>query len=136
MVRRVPIITYGENVENLALLEEHPKHLSLIIKVHILHDVICGLRYVHNQKKPMCHRDLNANNILLTKNLMAKIGDLGQARALELVNENTQLTTTPVNPLHMPPEALVHKPWYDSSYIFSFGCIIIHTVTEISVITI
>ena len=129
---QIPLLVMERMWKNLSgLLEQHPKHLSLIIKVHILHDVICGLRYLHNKKKPIFHRDLNANNILLTENLLAKIGDLGQARALELFNENTQLSTAPGNPLHMPPEALVPKPYYDSSLdIFSFGCIIIHTVTE------
>ena len=116
-----------------AVLEDYPKQLSLINKVHILYDVICGLRYLHNKKKPIFHRDLNANNILLNEYLVAKIADLGQARALELVDDidKRQLSTAPGNTLHMLPEALVPKPIYDSTLdIFSFGCITIHTVTE------
>ena len=76
---------------------------------------------------------LNANNILLNENLSAKIGDLGQARTLELVDDKPleRLSTTPGNALHMPPEAFEHEPVYDSSLdIFSYGCIVIHTAIE------
>ena len=128
----VPVLVMERMWKSLyAVFDNHPKQLSLINKVHILHDVICGLRYLHNKKKPIFHRDLNANNILLNEYLVAKISDLGQARALELMGDKTQLSTAPGNILHMPPEALVPKPIYDSSLdIFSFGCITIHTVTE------
>ena len=131
----VPILVMERMWKSLsAVLEDHHNQLSLVHKVHILHDVACGLQYLHNKATPIFHRDLNANNILLNENLSAKIGDLGQARTLrELVNDKPleQLSTAPGNPLHMPPEALEHKPVYDSSLdIFSFGCVIIHTVTE------
>ena len=129
----IPVLVMERMWKSLyAVLEDYPKQLSLINKAHILHDVICGLRYLHNKKKPIIHRDLTANNILLNKCLVAKIADLGQARALELFDEKKhQLSTAPGNTLHMPPEALVPKPRYNSTLdIFSFGCITIHTITE------
>ena len=116
-----------------AVLEDHHKQLSLVNKVHLLHDVACGLKYLHSKKPPIVHRSLSANDIWLSENLTAKIGDLEQARILELVNDKEQLLSFPGNPIyiHLPPEALVHKPVYDSSLdIFSFGCVVIHTVTE------
>ena len=127
----IPVLVMERMWKSLvAVLEDYPKQLSLINKAHILHDVICGLRYLHNKKKPIFHRDLTANNILLNEYLVAKIADLGQARALELIDEK-QLSTAPGNPLHMPPEALESKPRYNSMLdIFSFGCITIHTITE------
>ena len=128
----IPILVMERMWKSLwAVLEDHHKQLSLVNKAHWLHDVACGLKYLHSKKPPIVHRDLNANNILLNENLTAKIGDLGQARTLELVNDKERLSTAPGNTLHMPPEALVHKPVYDSSLdIFSFGCITIHTATE------
>ena len=129
----VPVLVMERMWKSLyAVIEDYPKQLPLINKAHILHDVSCGLRYLHNKIKPIFHRDLTANNILLTEYLVAKIADLGQARALELVSgEKHILSTAPGNTLHMPPEALTHNPKYDSTLdIFSFGCITIHTITE------
>ena len=125
----IPVLVMEKMWKSLvAVLEDYPKQLLLINKAHILHDVSCGLRYLHNKIRPIFHRDLTAHNILLNEYLVAKIADLGQARALE---EKHKLTTTPGNILHMPPEALVPNPTYDSTLdIFSFGCITIHTVTE------
>ena len=113
------------------LLEEQPNQLPLLIKAHILYDVACGLQYLHGQKKPVVHRDLNANSVFLTKNLDAKIGDLGQAKALEKVPEQI-LSRSPRNVACTAPEALSKaKSTYNSKLdIFSFGCTIIHVITE------
>ena len=129
----IPILVMERMWKSLwAVLEDHHEQLSLVNKAHILHDVACGLQYLHNKEIQIIHRDLNSNNILLNESLIAKIGDVGQARALELVNDKElRLSTAPGNTLHMPPEALVHKPVYDSSLdIFLFGCVVIHTATE------
>ena len=77
------------------MLEDHCKQLSLVNKAHLLHDVACGLKYLHSKKPPIVHRDLNANNILLNENLTAKIGDLGQTKTLELANDMARLSTAP-----------------------------------------
>ena len=127
----VPILMMEKMWKNLStLLAERPNQLPLLIKTHILYDVACGLQYLHGQKKPVVHRDLNANNILLTKNLEAKIADLGQARVLDTIG-GQMLTRQPGNVSHMAPEACNIKPKYDSKFdIFSFGCTVIHVVTE------
>ena len=127
----IPILVMEKMWTNLYdLLEGLPNQLPLLNKAHILYDVACGLQYLHGQKKPVVHRDLNATNILLTENLDAKIADLGQAKALsKIVGE--KLSTAPGNVSHMAPETLKHNPTYDVNLdIFSFGCTIIHLITE------
>ena len=47
------------------------------IKNSILLDVSLGLLYLHKQTPPIVHRDLTANNVLLTSGLKAKISDVG-----------------------------------------------------------
>ena len=95
-------------------------------KVTILHDVTCGLCYIHN--KNVIHCDLTGHNILLANNTNARIADFGQAVTYD-PNSNDKLPTNPGNKHHMPPEASVHK--YSTKLdIFSFGCVIIHTVTQ------
>ena len=127
----IPMLVMERMWKNLfQLLEERPSQLSLLIKTHILYDVTCGLQYLHGQKKPVVHRCLDANNIMLTKNLEAKIVDFGLANYVEnlLLQKNT---TCPSIHAHMPPEALEHNPTYDTKLdIFSFGCTVLHVVTE------
>ena len=95
-------------------------------KVTILHDVTCGLCYIHS--KNIIHCDLTGNNILLVNNTNARIADFGQAVTYN-PNSNDKLPTNPGNVHHMPPEALQHQ--YSTKLdIFSFGCVIIHTVTQ------
>jgi len=127
----IPILVMERLWNSLSdVLDQQPNQLPLLIKTHILYDVACGLQYLHGQKKPVVHRDLNSNNILLTENLDAKIADLGQARVLDVIAGQT-FTRTPGNEHHMSPEAFDQKPIYDSKLdMFSFGCVVIHTVTE------
>ena len=43
----------------------------LSLKLHILHDICCGLLYIHSHS--IIHCDLNAGNVLLTESLRAKV---------------------------------------------------------------
>ena len=99
---------------------------------NILSDVALGLRYMHQQSPPIIHRDLSANNVLLSASLQAKISDLGVSKVLDISpTQKTRITQTqaPGTLCYMPPEALVEKPKYDESIdIFSFGVLIIHTL--------
>ena len=104
----------------------------------ILLDVAEGLQYLHSQKlRPIVHRDLSPNNILLVKNdqeitiANCKIGDLGVARAISPNSKHMQdmrskLTKVPETKDFMPPEAFEDIPEHDSSLdIFSYGGVIL-----------
>ncbi len=104
-----------------------PKELNY----SILHDVALGLQYLHMKHPPIIHRDLSANNVLLTVNMKAKISDLGMAR---MINMNplqaSKMTETPGTPAYMPPEVMVASPTYDTSVDqFSYGILMIHTLS-------
>ena len=105
-----------------------PKEISY----RILRDVALGLRYLHERSPPIVHRDISANNVLLTSNMNAKLSDLGVAKILNLTPARmTQMTQTkaPGTPCYMPPEALMAKPKYTSKIdIYSYGVLIIHTL--------
>ncbi len=96
----------------------------------ILRDAALGLRYMHEQSPAVIHRDLSANNILLTADMSAKISDLGVAKILNLTPAQiTQRISTkaPGTPCYMPPEALVSKPSYTSKIDnYSYGVLMIH----------
>ena len=82
------------------------------ISFSIFRDVTLGLRYLHERDVPIIHRDLSANNVLLTSDMSAKISDLGVARILQSVNSTT-MTKTPGTWCYMPPEAMAEKARYN-----------------------
>ena len=85
------------------------------ISSSILRDVTLGLRYLHERDNPIIHRDLSANNVLLTPDMSAKISDLGVAKILQ-VNPIQQQTMSkiPGTWCYMPPETMEEKPHYNS----------------------
>ena len=110
-----------------AFLERNPT-TRLPVRLSILADVSCGLRYLHQLQPPLIHRDLTAPNILLTEDSLAKIGDLGVSRFVD-PNVATTLTVGPGNIVYMPPEAHYKNPSYTIKLdIFSYGVLILHTV--------
>ena len=110
---------------NLTSCIEQYGILAKEISYSILNDVALGLHYLHSQTPPIIHRDLSANNVLLTPNMTAKIGDLGVARILNLTP--LDLTETPGTPAYMPPEVMVADPQYNESLdVFSYGILMIH----------
>ena len=97
----------------------------------VLADVATGLCYLHGSSPAIIHRDLSANNVLLSGDMRAKISDLGVSRILGLTPaQMTQMTTCPGTPSYMPPEALSHNPVYTTTIdTFSCGVLILHTFT-------
>ena len=118
-------------------LETNPQSsVPLSTKYSILHDVACGLLYLHTLPPPLgpiVHRDLTANNILLhvgIGEMVGKIADLGQAK-IDSVHATRQqkLSQVPGNDDHMPPEAWMDNPTYTASLdVFSFGVVTLHTL--------
>lgn len=57
--------------------------LPWFIRFRIAFEVAAGLAFLHNSKpEPIVHRDLKPGNILLSRNYVSKIGDVGLAKLL------------------------------------------------------
>ena len=125
----LPLLVMEKMHQNLCKFVTESPGYSTLLTARILHDVACGLAYLHS--KNVIHRDLKADNILLTSSNEAKIGDLGVARVMQNFIVSQQMTKSPGNLAHMPPEAVVDNPKYTNKLdIFSFGCVIIYAVVK------
>ena len=110
---------------------------SAVLKCSVLHNVACGLAYLHERSPPVIHRDLSARNVLLNSEMVAKIADLGVARIVPRMRAAATMTTGPGASVYMPPEASApaesntQKSKYDASIdIFSLGVVTIFTIGE------
>lgn len=110
--------------------------IPLNIKISLLLDVAEGLSYLH--QKCIMHRDLSANNVLLTGSLRAKIADLGVARLItpeelhkimhECESAKMEMTQVPGTPCFMPPEVNRedgHRVYSFNIDCFSFGVLVL-----------
>ena len=108
---------------------EQPLPLPMQLKLSLLCDITRGLRYLHNYSPSIIHRDLSSNNVLVTKGMVAKIGDLGTMRFFD-PRRQSQMSKQPGTVVFMPPEALTDAPDYDCDIdIFSFACVALHTLS-------
>ena len=137
-------VHYGRSTNDLSLvmeclhtdlakfLEDSSSKIPLPIKLSILLDVSYGLLYFHTCTPPIIHRDLTANNVLLTTDLRAKIADLGVAKLLDPQKQVAIAQTKAPGSFHyMPPEALQKNPVYDFKLdIFSFGHLSLYVASE------
>ena len=115
-----------------SLLEDNPV-VPMGTKHSIIKDVALGLRYLHTRNLPITHRDLSSNNVLLSKGMEGKIGDLGTAQLVD-PRRQSRMTITPGTAHFMPPEALaedVTNIRYGKELdAFSFGCVMLHTLSH------
>ena len=108
-------------------------NISMKMKASILYDVAFGLNHLHTYNPPIIHRDLSPNNILLSRDSVAKISDLGVAKLVQADSKATQtmLTKVPGTADFMPPESFAEIPNYETSLdIFSYGGIVLHVVNQ------
>ncbi|CAI9100637.1 OLC1v1037772C1 [Oldenlandia corymbosa var. corymbosa] len=86
------VYEYMENgsLEDYLFPENSRSPLPWVVRFRIVYEVACGLAFLHNSgPEPIVHRDLKPGNILLNKNYVAKIGDVGLAKIIsDVVPDN------------------------------------------------
>ncbi|XP_049533950.1 serine/threonine-protein kinase fused [Anopheles darlingi] len=86
----------------------------------ITFDLVSAMYYLHSHR--ILHRDLKPQNILLDRNMCAKLCDFGFARNMTIGTH--VLTSIKGTPLYMAPELLEAKPYDHHADLWSLGCII------------
>ncbi|KAL6226725.1 hypothetical protein ACLB2K_000686 [Fragaria x ananassa] len=129
-----------EYLEN-GSLEDYISHrrngkpsLPWTIRFRIIFEVACGLAFLHNSKTdPIVHRDLKPGNILLDRNYLSKIGDVGLAKLItDIVPDNiTEYRESIIagTLFYMDPEYQRTGTIRPKSDLFAFGVIILQVLT-------
>ncbi|KAF8112067.1 hypothetical protein N665_0068s0034 [Sinapis alba] len=119
-INLVSLVGYCDEGGHLALIYEYmdngdlKQHLSGVCGSSVLSwqnrlrigaETAQGLEYLHIGCKPaIIHRDVKATNILLDKNLQAKIGDFGLSRTFPRGGETHVSTNVAGSPGYLDPD--------------------------------
>ncbi|KAL6604595.1 hypothetical protein ACP70R_043022 [Stipagrostis hirtigluma subsp. patula] len=108
--------------------------LHWFLRFQIIFEVSCGLAFLHARNpEPIVHRDLKPGNILLDKNYVGKIGDVGFAKIVsDLVPDwQTEYKETILagTLYYMDPEYQQTGTVRPKSDVFALGVIILQLLT-------
>lgn len=93
--------------------------------LEITSHISSALKFLHEQKT--MHRDVKTDNIFLTADRKAKLGDLGLTR---LLDNPTALTQQCGSPLYRSPEIFEGQPYSEKTDIWSLGCCMYEIATK------
>ncbi|XP_034933556.1 probable LRR receptor-like serine/threonine-protein kinase At1g53430 [Populus alba] len=109
--------------------DEHQIKLDWQTRKKILLGIAKGLTYLHEESRlKIVHRDIKATNVLLDKDLNAKISDFGLAKLDE--EENTHISTRIAGTIgYMAPEYAMRGYLTDKADVYSFGVVVLEIVS-------
>ncbi|XP_038896111.1 putative leucine-rich repeat receptor-like protein kinase At2g19210 [Benincasa hispida] len=143
------VLRYCDEDTHLGLVYEHMENGNLADLLsgksnHILNwkerlrialDAAQGLEYLHfGCKPPIIHRDLKSTNILLDKNLHAKLADFGLSKSFRS-GDGAQASAAVGTPGYLDPEYTLTNKLNEKSDVYSFGVILLEIVTGQPAIT-
>ncbi|XP_071717092.1 probable LRR receptor-like serine/threonine-protein kinase At1g53440 [Rutidosis leptorrhynchoides] len=104
-------------------------NLNWVTRQKICIQVARGLAYLHEESRlKIVHRDIKATNVLLDKELNAKISDFGLAKLDE--EENTHISTRIAGTIgYMAPEYAMRGYLTDKADVYSFGVVALEIVS-------
>ncbi|KAK7329670.1 hypothetical protein VNO77_23844 [Canavalia gladiata] len=130
------VYEYMENgsLEDYLLNKNRKPPLPWFSRYRIVFEMACGLSFLHNSKpEPIVHRDIKPGNILLDRNYVSKISDVGLAKLLsDIVPDNvTEYRESMLaGTLHyMDPEYQRTGTVRPKSDVYAFGVITLQLIT-------
>ncbi|KAL6603897.1 hypothetical protein ACP70R_044258 [Stipagrostis hirtigluma subsp. patula] len=130
------VYEYMENgsLEDQLINNKGHQPLHWFLRFQVIFEVSCGLAFLHGTKpEPIVHRDLKPGNILLDKNYVSKIGDVGFAKLIsDLVPEGlTEYRETVIagTLYYMDPEYQLTGTVRPKSDLYALGVVILQVLT-------
>ena len=116
-----PVMITELMAETLRSRINRAPHLTIRDVVDLSLDIASGLRFLHERDEPIGHRDLSANNVMISSGGSCKIGDVGLAKVFTPARRLTN-TMKPGAELYMPGEVLTaHARYNEKIDVFSLG---------------
>ena len=101
------------------------------VNYSVLKDVAAALCYMHSQCPPIIHRALSANNVLIGKDMSAKLADVGLAKFQRSLTQENSLhedaTVYDSSRYYLPPE--FSSLMDTKGDIFSYGILMLHVLS-------
>ncbi|KAF6173357.1 hypothetical protein GIB67_027052 [Kingdonia uniflora] len=109
--------------------DEQCLNLDWSTRSRICLEIAKGLAYLHEESRiKIVHRDIKATNVLLGKDLNAKISDFGLAKLDE--EDNTHISTRIAGTIgYMAPEYAMRGYLTDKADVYSFGVVALEIVS-------
>ena len=123
-----PIMLCELMTETLRTRTQREPRLTFRDVIDLALQIACGLRFLHERDQPIGHRDLSANNVLLTEAGVCKIGDVGLAKVF---TPAARIATTrkPGTEPYMPSEVLAPGAQYNEKIdVFSLGVLMLEMI--------
>lgn len=120
------------NLEDRLLRKNNTCPITWFERFRIAWEIASALAFLHSSKpEPIIHRDLKPANILLGRNLVSKIGDIGLSTVLHSDNLSTMYKdTAPVGTLsYIDPEYQRTGLISPKSDVYAFGMVILQLLT-------
>ncbi|XP_061348922.1 U-box domain-containing protein 35-like [Gastrolobium bilobum] len=120
------------NLEERLLRKNSTPPIPWFERYRIAWEIASALAFLHSSKpEPIIHRDLKPANILLGRNLVSKIGDIGLSTVLHSDNSSTMYKDTePVGTLcYIDPEYQRTGLISPKSDVYAFGMVILQLLT-------
>ncbi|XP_062199974.1 probable LRR receptor-like serine/threonine-protein kinase At1g07650 [Phragmites australis] len=125
------VYEYMENncLARALFVEQYKLRLEWTTRRKICLGIARGLAYLHEESAiRIVHRDIKASNILLDKDLNAKISDFGLAKLNE--DDHTHISTKVAGTIgYMAPEYAMRGYLTDKADVYSFGVVALEIVS-------
>ncbi|CAI9098085.1 OLC1v1034666C1 [Oldenlandia corymbosa var. corymbosa] len=107
----------------------HERRISWIRRLEIAEDAARGIEYLHTGCVPsIIHRDLKTSNILLDKNMRAKVSDFGLSKlAVDGASHVSSIVRGTVG--YLDPEYYISQQLTEKSDVYSFGVILLELIS-------